>query len=350
MTGASFSQRLIEWYLQNHRPLPWRDTTDPYKIWLSEIILQQTRVAQGLPFYLQLVEAFPTVEALAAAPLSRVFRLWQGLGYYSRARNMHACAQAVVARFNGQFPPTFEELLRLPGIGPYTAAAIASLAFRQPVAVVDGNVFRVLARVFGFYQNTATAAGKKIFFAQANALIDRQRPDLFNQAMMEFGALHCTPRAPKCESCIFAQTCFARKHNLQQALPAKAKKQKPRTRYLNYFVFERKNRLLMRARSEGGIWRGLHEFYLVECKPKDAAAWLRGAAIMPRGVRVPAKPVYTCRHALTHQSLHIAFYHIQTTQSWRRLPPGFKWYSRRQAEAAAKPVAITRFLEAVGWL
>jgi len=259
-----FSAIIIDWYQDNHRKLHWRETVDPYKIWLSEVILQQTRVAQGLPYYERFIISFPTVFDLAVAPSQKVLRLWQGLGYYSRARNLHRCAKQVVEKFNGHFPNSFNELTKLPGVGDYTAAAIASIAFREPVAVVDGNVYRVLARVFGIEKDIASGEGKKYFFSLANKLIDKTRPDLFNQALMEFGALHCLPKNPKCGECIFSKSCNANQRNLQAVLPVKSKKLKIKTRYFYYFILINKNKVLLKRRTEKDIWQGLNDFYLIE--------------------------------------------------------------------------------------
>jgi A/G-specific adenine glycosylase len=347
-----FARKLIGWYEHHQRQLPWRTTTDPYRIWLSEIILQQTRVAQGLPYYERFVEAFPTVQALAAAPLPSVLRLWQGLGYYSRARNLHKCAQEIVTKHGGNFPRQFQELKTLPGIGPYTAAAIASLAFKEPVAVVDGNVFRVLARVFGLDQDTASPAGRDFFFQQANQLLDQQRPDLFNQALMEFGALHCTPQQPRCNECIFEQHCFARLNSLQQALPVKLKKQKVRTRHLHYVVLVWNNKLLLRTRTERDIWQGLNDFWLAET-PR-AKTWQRlqeDLAPLPAEVRKATAPhVEKVRHVLSHQVLHVRFYRFDLKKEWKKPPPGFRWYTARQVDQLPKPIVITRYLEAIGYL
>ena len=197
MDKRYFSEKIVEWYHENKRNLPWRKTQEPYKIWLSEVILQQTRVVQGLPYYERFVSAYPTVTALAKAPEQEVMRLWQGLGYYTRARNLHKCAKTIVSAFRGKFPTSFEELKRLPGVGDYTAAAIASIAYKEPVAVVDGNVFRVLSRLFGIDTPINTPVGKKLFSQIANDLILREHPDIHNQAMMEFGATFCTPKNPK---------------------------------------------------------------------------------------------------------------------------------------------------------
>lgn len=351
MQHPDFARKLIAWYHRHQRALPWRATADPYRIWLSEIILQQTRVAQGQPYYFRFLEAFPDVQALAAAPLAAVLRVWQGLGYYSRARNLHACAQAVVKTHGGKFPRGFDGLRALPGIGPYTAAAVASFAFKEPVAVVDGNVFRVLARVFGFDQDTASPAGRDFFFAQANALLDPASPDLFNQALMEFGALQCIPRNPDCSACIFEEGCFARRHNLQQALPVKAKKTKVRPRYLHYFVLVWKGQVLMRTRTARDIWRGLHDFVLVESQ--RAMRWERlqqELHDLPAAVR-QAKPrtVHRYRHVLSHQVLHIQLFQIELKRAWKRIPAGYAWQNAKKAERLAKPIVLARYLREIGF-
>ncbi|MES1225059.1 MAG: A/G-specific adenine glycosylase, partial [Bacteroidota bacterium] len=266
MDKRYFSDIIVKWYLNNKRNLPWRESRDPYNIWLSEIILQQTRVSQGLPYYERFVTTYPTVDALAAAPEQDVLRLWQGLGYYSRARNLHKCAKTVVELHEGKFPGSFQQLLSLPGIGEYTAAAVASIAFEEPVAVVDGNVFRVLSRLFGIDTPINSSEGKKIFTDLANAFIGSDRPDLHNQAVMEFGALFCTPVKPLCEECIFQKNCVAFKNNLQQVLPVKIKNKPGRKRYFYYVVMEHKNALLMRKRDQKDIWLGLFDFHLIEKK------------------------------------------------------------------------------------
>src|SRR5688500_5070797 len=264
MDNRYFSDKVVEWYNVNKRDLPWRDTKDPYKVWLSEIILQQTRVNQGMPYYLRFIEKFPNVHALASASEQEVLRLWQGLGYYTRARNLHKCAKQVVAVFNGEFPNTFENLLKLPGIGEYTAAAIASFSFKEPVAVVDGNVFRVLSRVFGIENEINSVEGKKIFTDLANSLINKKSPDFHNQAIMEFGALHCIPKSPLCLTCPFQSACVAAQRNLQSLLPRKAKSKPSRKRYFYYFVVQKGKSLLMKKRDQKDIWHGLYDFHLLE--------------------------------------------------------------------------------------
>ena len=211
----NITSKILEWYRLNQRDLPWRRTRDPYRIWLSEVILQQTRVAQGLPYYQRFVEAFPNLSSLAAASEIEVLKEWQGLGYYSRARNMLHCAREVQEKYNGRFPSSYKELVQLPGIGCYTAAAVASIAFMEPIAVVDGNVIRVLSRLFGIRQIANSGIGKKAFQNQAQTLVPRDRPDEFNQAIMEFGALKCTPQ-PICNDCVLAEHCFAFQNNQQK--------------------------------------------------------------------------------------------------------------------------------------
>ncbi len=345
MTKKYFSYKIIEWYKENHRSLPWRETKNPYYIWLSEIILQQTRVAQGLPYYNEFVKAFPTVGDLAKTPLQQVLRLWQGLGYYSRARNLHRCAQTIHEKFNSEFPSTYHELIPLPGIGPYTAAAIASIAFKEPVAVVDGNVFRVLARVFGMDEDIASNQGKILFTRKANELIDNKRPDLFNQAMMEFGALHCAPQNPKCDECIFSKQCVANQKGMQKLLPIKLKKTKVRNRYFYYFILKVKDKIFMRHRNEKDIWQGLYDFYLIEKSKNtkikkiiEADLILKNAAI-----RYESKKL---THLLSHQKLHIKFIEAEVSKNVvaRLQKLGLKPFDRKQVNKLPKPIIIQRYL------
>ncbi|WP_424492502.1 A/G-specific adenine glycosylase [Salinimicrobium sp. GXAS 041] len=261
----NFSKTLIIWYLENKRDLPWRRTSKPYFIWLSEIILQQTRIEQGKPYYLKFKKTFPTVFELAAASEQEVLKLWQGLGYYSRARNLHAAAKYVVEECNGEFPSSYKELLKLPGVGDYTASAIASICYKEPVAVVDGNVYRVLSRIFGIATPINSTAGAKEFKAIAQKLLDKEMPSEFNQGMMEFGAVQCKPQLPLCSTCPFSGICVALKDNRIKELPVKLKKQKVKKRHFNYLVFisEAKETLLNERRGKG-IWEGLYEFPLLE--------------------------------------------------------------------------------------
>ena len=271
MKKEDFSKKLVEWYNDHHRTLPWRNTQDAYKIWLSEIILQQTRVAQGLPYYKKFILHYPNINSLAEAKEKEVLRLWQGLGYYTRARNLVKCAREVVKNYAGKFPGTFQELKKLPGIGDYTAAAIASFAFEEPVAVVDGNVYRVLSRIFGIDKNIASTEGKKFFFALANELIPVDQPGTYNQSVMEFGALHCLPLNPNCDDCIFKKNCVALKQEKIDILPVKIRRQKKTNRYFNYFLIRIGDKILMNERTGKDIWKGLLDFPLLETKRKKAA-------------------------------------------------------------------------------
>ncbi|MCW8941497.1 MAG: A/G-specific adenine glycosylase, partial [Flavobacteriales bacterium] len=236
-----FSQKLISWYKNNKRDLPWRNTINPYKIWLSEIILQQTRVNQGLSYYYKFIEHYPSVKDLANASEQEVLKLWQGLGYYSRARNLHATARIITENYDGIFPVDYKKILSLKGVGEYTAAAITSFAYNQPYPVVDGNVFRVLARIYGVDTPIDTPEGKKTFNGLANKLIDKKQAATYNQAIMEFGALVCTPKNPECENCIFNNICAALINQQIELLPLKSKKIKQTNRYFNYLIIETNN-------------------------------------------------------------------------------------------------------------
>ncbi|MFD2908316.1 A/G-specific adenine glycosylase [Flavobacterium ardleyense] len=260
-----FSNSLVQWYLQNKRDLPWRDTTNPYFIWLSEIMLQQTRVAQGLPYFISFIEAFPTVFDLANAEEEQVLKLWQGLGYYSRARNLHGTAKYVANELNGVFPDNYSELLKLKGVGEYTAAAIASFSYDEPVAVLDGNVYRVLSRYFNMDNDISDSKTKKVFQALAQELILKDRPALFNQAIMEFGALQCVPKSPDCENCIFSDSCGALQYKKVGELPVKSKKTKVTNKYFNYLILKDVDgKFIVQKREGKGIWENLYEFHLLE--------------------------------------------------------------------------------------
>ena len=260
-----FSNTLTHWYLQNKRELPWRKSRDPYFIWLSEVMLQQTRVAQGLSYYLKFTTTFPTVFDLAKADESTVLKMWQGLGYYSRARNLHAAAKHIAFELNGEFPTSYLEIIKLKGIGDYTASAIASICFDEPTAVVDGNVYRVLSRYFGIHTSTNSSLGIKEFKALAQSLLDVTQPGNFNQAIMDFGALHCKPQNPLCESCPFADSCVAFEKKLTKVLPIKDKKIKVKKRYFNFLVIQTDDdKTILSERKGNGIWQGLYQFPLIE--------------------------------------------------------------------------------------
>jgi A/G-specific adenine glycosylase len=344
-----FNSKLKSWYLAHHRPLLWRNTNDPYKIWLSEIILQQTRVAQGTPYYVKFLENFPTVFDLAAAEEKDVLRLWQGLGYYSRARNMHYTARLVVNEYGGRFPETALQLVRLKGLGQYTAAAIASFAFNEIVPAVDGNVFRVLSRLFGIFTDILSNEGKKEFTAIAAELISTEDPATYNQAMIEFGALQCVPVSPDCSVCPFTVMCYAFQYNLQNRLPVKMKKVASKNRYLNYVVLQKAASLAMQERKGKDIWKGLYDFYLVETKQQNASLeelsddvfvreWLEKGEI----TEVPK--VYA--HLLTHQKLNVKFWLVKLRgDTMVNLPDNLLFYSREEIEELPKPILMDQLLK-----
>ncbi len=312
-----FSKTLIKWYLQNKRDLPWRGHSDPYPIWLSEIILQQTRVAQGLPYFNAFMAAFPTVADLASADEQTVLKHWQGLGYYSRARNLHKTAQTVAFELGGTFPGSHEGLLKLKGIGDYTAAAIASFSYNEKVPVVDGNVFRVLARYFGIESDIAIPSTRKIFRELAFSLMPDHDPALFNQAIMEFGALQCVPKSPDCSVCPFNDSCVALQKRMVDRLPVKEKKVKVTTRFLNYIVpFDTVGRTFIRKRIEKGIWHNLYEFPLIETgKPaenQEIGTLLKDKNILPGFENLVEFEQQRVIHKLTHQQLHIRFWRADT--------------------------------------
>ena len=312
-----FGEKLLHWYRHNKRVLPWRGSRDPYKIWLSEILLQQTRVKQGLAYYQRFTEAFPDIFSLAKAPPQQVYKLWQGLGYYNRADNLMKTARIIVSDFQGRFPGDFATLKSLPGIGDYTAAAIASLAFDKPHAVVDGNVYRVLARFFGVETPINTGKGKKEFTALAQKLLEGYPPAQFNQALMEFGALHCVPRHPDCRHCIFNAECFAGSSGRQAAFPAKKKKAAMGRRFYYYFVLQLEQNgtryVYLRKRTGRDIWRNLYDFPAVETDvalgdPLDSLAVAQKSGRL-HGVAFSAgSPSAAFRQQLTH--LHVTAFFI----------------------------------------
>jgi A/G-specific adenine glycosylase len=313
----NFSNVLIKWYLQNKRDLPWRKTTNPYLIWLSEIMLQQTRVAQGTPYFLRFTEKFPTVFDLANASEEQVLKLWQGLGYYSRARNLHKTAQYVANELNGVFPTSYIDLLKLKGVGEYTAAAVASFSYNEVVPVVDGNVFRVLSRYFDLESDIALPATKKEFTALALEVMPKDNPAIFNQAIMEFGALQCVPRSPNCAICVFEASCAALQKKKVDVLPVKSKKLKVTNRFFNYLILEDVlGNTLIQKRTAKGIWHNLYEFPLLEM-PEIVGLDVVVAAIQNEVlvdytiIGVEECSEATVVHKLSHQHLHIQFWKIR---------------------------------------
>jgi A/G-specific adenine glycosylase len=311
-----FRKGLAAWYAQNKRDLPWRATTDPYKIWLSEVILQQTQVSQGLSYYTRFVGKFPTVSDLAHATEDQVLKLWQGLGYYSRARNLHHAAKTIASEHRGKFPMEYEAIKGLKGIGDYTAAAIASFAFDLPHAVVDGNVYRVLSRVFGIHSPIDEGTGRRHFQELADELLDKKQPAIHNQAIMEFGSQYCKPVSPDCAHCIFKTKCVALQENSVHLLPLKKKKVKVKKRYFNYILIaDPQKNIQVSKRASKDIWKGLYEFSLIETKRDTSPNLLFNSQeykeIMSRGFSL----LYSSKrykHVLTHQQLHARFYVIRT--------------------------------------
>ena len=342
-----FSDKLVKWYLDNKRLLPWRETTDPYRIWLSEVILQQTRVNQGLPYYVEFLKTYPSITELARAPEQEVLRLWQGLGYYTRARNLQKCAKSLVESSNGKFPDTFHELGKLPGIGHYTAAAIASFAFGQAVAVLDGNVFRVLSRIFGIDTPINSLEGKKQFSELANELLSKKDPAIHNQAVMEFGALFCTPKLPQCPACPFNSTCIAYNHDLIHLLPVKTPAKKSRKRYFFYLVVEKNKSLLMKKRQGKDIWHGLFDFVLIEkntpIKPERLILENESKKWFQKVEQVKVSKGY--KHILSHQTIHCRFIYMKATPSFSLLEEGHAFYSPGEVAKLPKPALISRFLD-----
>ena len=307
-----FSQALHSWYRANGRDLPWRSTNDPYAIWISEIILQQTRVEQGLDYYLRFMQRFPDANTLADADEIDILKLWQGLGYYSRARNLHFAAKQIKNDFGGTFPSTYQEVRSLKGIGDYTAAAVCSFAYGQPYAVLDGNVYRVLARFFGIHTPIDTAKAKKEFSELAQHLLDKKNPSLYNQSIMDFGALQCTPASPRCDSCPLAEKCAALSQNEQSVLPLKSKKTISRKRYFNYFYIVNGGKTYLHKRTGNDIWKNLYEFPLIETDEETPLQDLVSMGFLHEidinACRITEK--MSLKHILTHQTIFAKFYII----------------------------------------
>lgn len=340
---SNFSEILLRWYAQHKRELPWRDTRDPYRIWISEVILQQTRVAQGYDYYLRFIQRFPSVEVLAQASEDEVLQQWEGLGYYSRARNLHKAAQQIVAL--GEFPQDYVGVRALQGVGDYTAAAICSFAFGLPTAAVDGNVYRVLSRYYGITTPIDTTAGKKEFAALASTLIDVQRPADYNQALMDFGATQCTPRAPRCLICPFEASCQALSSGQIENLPVKSKKVAVSHRYLTYvFIFEQ-DELYIRRRPVGDIWAGLYEPFLIETEqqlaPEEA---LQHPLLLPlldehSSLKLLATDL---RHQLTHRTLHANAFVLRNPA---QVPQGMQRIALNQRADYAFPRLVNLLFE-----
>lgn len=359
-----FQSRLISWYKKNRRDLPWRQTKDPYKIWLSEVILQQTRVEQGTSYYLKFIENFPTVKHLARASEDKVLKLWQGLGYYSRARNLHAAAKQIVSQSHlshlpslvprppftanpASFPGSYKELIKLKGVGQYTASAIASICFNEPRAVVDGNVYRFLARAYGITTSIDSSAGKKEFQALADELLNKRNPGEHNQAMMEFGARQCRPKNPDCSSCPFEEECAARRMNRVEQLPAKEKKTKIRTRYFHYFVFDHKGKTFLRKReNQKDIWQNLYEFPMLEMEKRESEKTVLKNALkrfsLEKGNFILSYVSPEIRHILSHQQLNARFWHFDLEKISPAMKKEFFLIKKQQVNEFALPRLIDK--------
>ncbi len=308
------SNTLISWYLLHKRDLPWRNTKNPYIIWLSEVILQQTRVEQGLPYFNHFVDKYPTVTDLANASEDEVLRSWQGLGYYSRARNLHSAAKQVVKEFNAEFPSTYHDLLKLKGVGDYTAAAIASFAFKEACPVLDGNVFRFISRYFGIHTPINASSAKKEFISVLNDIIDSKQSDLFNQSIMEFGALQCKPKNPDCSVCPFMSSCFAYNNDEVNILPIKEKKLKRSVRHFYYFVHRTDNTYVLNKRIDKDIWQHLYEFPLLESKEELEEKNVLQQAIHQNLISNEFELIgisKKIKHVLSHQDIYAKFFEIR---------------------------------------
>ena len=345
----NISQILMKWYDENKRCLPWRETTDSYLIWVSEVILQQTRVAQGLNYYLQFIDKFPTVDVLAQSLEIDVLKAWQGLGYYSRARNLHEGAKTVVSLFNGQLPETHKEILSIKGIGEYTAAAILSIAYNKNYAVVDGNVFRVLSRLFAIETPIDSSEGKKIFSTLAQELLDISHPGKYNQAIMEFGALHCTPTQPLCCSCPLQHLCMAKQLNMQTEFPVKSKKIKVRNRYFHYFQIEYNGFTFINKRIGDDIWRNMYDFPLIETKDEANLSDLMDTEFFKTlfadsDITFHINPKQF-KHILTHQHIYAKFYLVKASKLNDNFNLNFLKIKTRDVSLYPIPWLIHRYLQ-----
>ncbi|MEM1319513.1 MAG: A/G-specific adenine glycosylase [Bacteroidota bacterium] len=348
-TARQFRQTLMDWYAQSHRPMPWKGIKNPYLIWLSEIILQQTRVEQGWAYFERFRENFPTVKHLAEAEEDVVMKLWEGLGYYSRARNLHATAKYIAFDLKEEFPKTYESLLRLKGVGPYTAAAIGSFAYDLPVAVVDGNVYRVLSRYFGITTPIDSTLGKKEFAALAQELLDKNQAGRYNQAIIDFGATQCKPKRPNCPQCPMQEGCVAYHDDQVNSLPIKSKKIKRKTRYFNYLVINAANQVLLQKRNQKDIWQNLYEFPLIESEQllqrsalKETKSWQEWSFLQSAGITRQAGPF---KQQLTHQTIIANFWEIQLSSSLKPEAFAFLAVPRKSLRKYAFPRIIDLYLQ-----
>jgi len=343
-----FTKQLLQWHsVDNDRSLPWKEEQDPYKIWLSEIILQQTRAEQGLPYYLNFTTAYPTINKLAKAEDEEVFRLWQGLGYYNRCRNMLATARYIANELKGKFPDNYNDIVALKGVGPYTAAAIASFAYGLPHAVVDGNVYRVLSRYFGIATPIDSTEGKKEFTRLADQLLDKSNSAGYNQAIMDLGATVCKPAAPLCTECPLQKKCFAREKGVIKDLPVKSKKLKVQTRYFHYILFTNKGKLWIHKRTDKDIWQNLYEPFLVEhSSPLDKQDLLKHELLKPLKLKGSKMiPAGSSSQRLTHRVIESHFYIYQLEDADTEVLGAGLWVESGELDKFAFPKSVVSFLE-----
>lgn len=338
---------LINWYQENKRDLPWRHTKDPYKIWLSEIILQQTRVAQGMSYYHAFVESYPDISQLAEASQDEVLSLWKGLGYYSRARNLHTTARHIMSAYNGTFPKEYKEVLSLKGVGKYTAAAICSFAYRQNHAVVDGNVIRVISRLYGITDAVDASQTLRYIDNLAQTLIDPTQPDTYNQAIMEFGALQCVPSNPDCASCVLSDQCVAYNDQLVQEIPYKAKKIKRKSRYFHYLVISDEKQIVLNQRKQKDIWQGLYELPLIEKPDKGKIV---KAHISEQMTLIGFDDYHIegesqlLLQKLTHRDIHVKFYHLSVSDIQGVTNDTYFLVDQKKVSTFALPKVIDNYL------
>ncbi|MEO6868269.1 MAG: A/G-specific adenine glycosylase [Ginsengibacter sp.] len=339
-----FTNTLMQWHNRfNNRQMPWKGEKDPYKIWLSEIILQQTRVEQGLAYFEKFISTFPSIHDLAAAPDEKVYKLWEGLGYYSRCANLLITAREIIKTRNGAFPKTFDEVIALKGVGNYTASAIMSFAYNKPYAVVDGNVFRVLSRFFGIKKPIDSTEGKKYFAELSARLIHKKKPALYNQAIMDFGAVICKPALPLCDQCILNTHCIAYQSHIVSLLPVKEKKIKQQKRFFNYVVFTCGKKVLVRQRFSKDIWKNLYEFMLIESKAsytlKDFLSNDLVKPLVKNFIEINLSPIY--KQKLTHQLISVAFLNIVIDEEIQF--DGLVWVNKKQVQKLSFPRVIRTF-------
>lgn len=348
--SMDFKKTISSWYQLNKRELPWRETSNPYHIWVSEIILQQTRVVQGIGYYQRFIETFPTIFHLAQAKEDSVLKVWQGLGYYSRARNLHKGAKLVVEKYGGVLPSSYQELLKITGIGPYSAGAIASFAFKKPVPAIDGNVYRIISRIFGVFSSPESAEGKREFFMLVSELLDKNAPDSFNQALLDFGALQCVPKSPNCSVCPFNMDCYALRNNIIDSLPIKGKKITIRDRFFTYILIRFKEYTFISKRKSKDIWHSLYEFPLIETSylPNESEIdklpeWLNLFNDVELTITFISPVV---KHLLSHQTIYSRFVVVQIDTIPSKIMQSYMKVTTNDVSNYSVPKLIDNFLAA----